>query len=98
MNWLVAYEFVEEHNKIPENTYTVGLNQFADMSREEWKSYVLCLNKPKDKHTNIPFADVNVEDLATSVDWRTSGAVTAIKNQGSCGSCWSFSATGALEC
>ncbi|KAL6524730.1 putative cysteine protease rd19c [Orobanche minor] len=76
-----------------------GVTKFSDLTPDEFEKSYLGLHKrrlelPVDAH-KAPVLPTN--DLPTDFDWRDHGAVTAVKNQGSCGSCWSFSTTGALE-
>jgi C1A family cysteine protease len=84
---------VEFHNS-QNNTHRLEINFMADMTKDERKKlngYKLRQGPQK----NVEILDES--NLAASVDWRQKGAVTPVKNQGQCGSCWSFSTTGAVE-
>jgi cathepsin L len=93
---------IEQHNRLHSfglQTFKMGVNKYSDMTLE---SFVRQMNGYKVNHnashvvTTYLSPNVKVK-LPDQVDWRTEGYVTDVKDQGQCGSCWSFSSTGSLE-
>ena len=88
------YQKVIAHQKDSSKTYDMGFTKFMDLTTEEFKAKYLS-TKVLSNQTHVKI--LPTVDVPTSVDWRTKGAVTAVKDQGQCGSCWAFSTTGSLE-
>jgi cathepsin F len=77
-----------------------GVNKFADLSKEEFKNKILSKTPViRDPSLNVApeYPAEVIQAIPASFDWRPKGVVTPVKDQGQCGSCWSFSATGNIE-
>jgi len=86
-------QFIQDHD-LGDATY--GATMFADMTPDEFKAYV-SKTWNKDRDSRLKVAEIPKVTPPASFDWRDHGAITPVKNQGSCGSCWAFSVTGNIE-
>ncbi|KAK1686312.1 hypothetical protein QYE76_047160 [Lolium multiflorum] len=110
-------EDIEATNREGGLSYTLGENQFTDLTSEEFLAtytgrFVMPPDMSGDEEDDADTVitthagDVveghavhggNLSAVPESVDWRAKGAVTPIRNQGTCGSCWAFAAVAAVE-
>lgn len=102
-NWLSNDKFIFETNS-KNLSWTLGHNAFSGMNVEEFSEFMGFRNNKQLFMMNKGFLRnsiqtkiLNSENLPAFVDWRTKGVVSSVKDQGNCGSCYSFSSTGALE-
>ncbi|VAH50935.1 unnamed protein product [Triticum turgidum subsp. durum] len=93
---------VDAVNRAGNRTYTLGLNQFSDLTNEEFVEKHLGYRHQLRPEGNTPVAAVNMskaqfQSTPDSVDWRAQGAVTQIKDQNPCSCCWAFAAVAVTE-
>ena len=85
------------HNLDSNQTFTMSVNSYTDLSPAEFKQRFTGGFSSLKKTSSCKVYAPSGASVPSTLDWRSKGGVTSVKNQGQCGSCWSFSASGAME-
>jgi cathepsin L len=103
LTWESNLRYIQQHNieaDLGKHTYWLKMNKYGDMTNQEFVRTLNGFNMTRamksavNRPTFLKPSNVKIPD---SVDWRTQGYVTPVKDQGQCGSCWAFSAVASLE-
>jgi len=89
---------IRQHNEDSTKSWKMGLNHMVDWSEQELKQLRgVKKGLARRQEPTFDFNQVDTKALPTHVDWRTKGIITPVKDQGQCGSCWSFGTTETIE-
>ncbi|KAI9562654.1 hypothetical protein GHT06_010108 [Daphnia sinensis] len=102
--WKKRKAIIDQHNQNQQSSFLLGDNAHADLSEEEWETYLLGVTIPKAFVNNEGVVDVlatsnvtNRQTTSPSLDLRTDPCMPPVKIQSPCGGCWAFIATTAVE-
>jgi C1A family cysteine protease len=95
-NFVASLARSAARNKRANGKTQYGLTKFSDLSPQEFAQQMLGSRMPK-QHQHAPVAKLTTAAAPDTFDWRTKNAVSPVKDQAQCGSCWAFSATENFE-